>query len=51
MADKDQDTEILEELKRRAKEDIRYGEVTVLFKIHEGKITSGEIIKDKIKLG
>ena len=49
MSEKD-DT-ILIELKRRALEDIKFGTVLVEFKIHEGKIISGEIIQTKVKLG
>lgn len=41
---------IIRELKRRA-EEMRFGTITVEFKIHEGKIMSGEIIEQRIKLG
>jgi hypothetical protein len=50
MEDSDKENRILTELKRRA-EDIRYGCVTVEFKIQDGKILQGEIIQQRIKLG
>lgn len=43
--------EILQELKRRAKEEVRHGTMSVEFKIHEGIIIGGEIVGQKIKLG
>ncbi len=41
---------ILKELKRRA-EEIRFGSLTVEFKIQDGKIMAGEIIEERKKLG
>jgi hypothetical protein len=46
----DKEDNILRELKRRAQE-IRFGMITVEFKIHEGKIMAGDIIEKKEKLG
>ncbi len=46
----DKQTQILEELKRRAQE-IRFGSMTIELRIHEGKISGGEIIHKKVKLG
>ena len=41
---------ILRELKRRA-EEMRFGSITVEFKVSDGKILAGEIIEQRIKLG
>jgi len=41
---------ILKELKRRA-EEIRFGSITVEFKIHDGKITKGDILEKREMLG
>lgn len=41
---------IIRELKRRA-EEMRFGSLTVEFKIHEGKISGAEIVEQRIKLG
>jgi|GEM_PF-4112839 len=41
---------IIKELKRRADE-MRFGSMTVEFKIHEGKITKGDIIEKRESLG
>jgi hypothetical protein len=41
---------IINELKRRA-EEIRYGTITVEFKITDGKIMAGDIIHKREKLG
>lgn len=41
---------ILNELKRRA-EEIRFGTITVEFKISDGKIMAGDIIQKREKLG
>ena len=41
---------ILNELKRRA-EEIRFGTLTVEFKITDGKIMAGDIIQKREKLG
>ena len=46
----DKEESVLKELKRRC-EETKFGSITVEFKIHEGKITAGEIIKQNIKLG
>jgi hypothetical protein len=46
----DKQDEIIRELKRRA-EEVKYGTITVEFKIQDGKIMAGEIIEQKIKLG
>lgn len=43
--------QVIEELKRRAREDVRYGILVVEFKIQDGKILAGEIVEQKIKLG
>lgn len=45
------DDKIIEELKRRAADHVRYGTMVVEFKVHDGKITSGEVVEEKIKLG
>lgn len=47
----DKEEIIINELKRRAQENIRYGIMVVEFKIQDGKIIAGEIIEQKIKLG
>ena len=41
---------ILKELKRRA-EEMRFGEITVLFKIHQGRLAKGDIIEKRETLG
>lgn len=41
---------ILEELKFVAKQ-LKYGELYIMFKVHEGEIVSGEIKKEVKKLG
>ena len=41
---------ILRELKRRA-EEVRFGTITVEFKITDGKIMAGDIIQERKKLG
>lgn len=41
---------IIRELKRRA-EEMRFGSITVEFKIHEGKIMKGDIIEKRETLG
>lgn len=46
----DKQEQIIKELKRRV-EDARFGSMTVEFKFAEGKIMTGEIIEQKIKLG
>ena len=47
----DKQDRIFREIQRRAQEDIKYGELTILLKIQGGKIMAGEIIEQKIKLG
>ena len=46
----DKEEVVLEELKKRVRE-VRFGTILVEFKIHEGKISGGEIVEQKIKLG
>ena len=46
----DKDDQIIKELKRRA-EEIRFGNITVEFKITDGKIMAGDIIQKREKLG
>jgi hypothetical protein len=46
----DKQTVIINELKRRA-EEMRFGTLTVEFKVSNGKILAGEIIEQRIKLG
>ena len=41
---------ILKELKLRAQE-LRYGTITVEFKVHEGRIAKGDIIEKRETLG
>jgi hypothetical protein len=41
---------IIKELKRRADE-MRFGSMIIEFKIHEGKITKGDIIEKRESLG
>jgi len=41
---------ILRELKRRA-EEVRFGTITVEFKIHEGKLAKGDILEKRETLG
>ena len=50
MPTEDKHKQIIQELERRAGE-VKFGCMTVEFKIHEGKIMAGEIIEQKIKLG
>lgn len=47
----ERENNILVELKRRAKEDIRYGSMTIDFTIHNGVIVKGELREYKISLG
>jgi hypothetical protein len=47
----DKDEQIIQEIKRRAREDIRYGMMTIELKIQDGKIIAGELIEQKVKLG
>jgi len=46
----DKQDKILSELKRRA-EEMRFGSITVEFKIHEGKLMKGDIIEKRETLG
>jgi hypothetical protein len=46
----DKQDKIISELKRRA-EEMRFGSMTVEFKIHEGKISKGDIIEKRETLG
>jgi len=41
---------IIRELKRRA-EEVRFGSMIIEFKIHEGKISKGDIIEKRESLG
>ena len=48
----DKETKIFEEIKRRAREDIRFGNMVVEFVIHEGKVVGAELRPEtRIKLG
>jgi len=42
--------EILEKLQKKA-EQLDFGVMLIEFKVQDGKITSGEILEQKIKLG
>ena len=44
------DDDIIAELKRRA-EQVRYGSMTIEIRVQDGRIVSGEIIEQRIKLG
>jgi hypothetical protein len=46
----DKEKVIIEELKRRAQE-MRFGNITVEFKISDGRIMAGDIIQKREKLG
>lgn len=46
----DKQETIIQELKRRA-EEMRFGTLTVEFKVTEGKIMAGDIIQKREKLG
>jgi hypothetical protein len=46
----DKQEKIINELKRRA-EEMRFGSITVEFKIHEGKLAKGDIIEKRETLG
>ena len=46
----DKQDKIISELKRRA-EEMRFGTITVEFKITDGKIMAGDIIQKREKLG
>ena len=46
----DKQEQILKELKRRA-EEVKFGTITVEFKITDGKIMAGDIIQKREKLG
>ncbi len=41
---------IIRELKRRA-EEMRFGMITVEFKVHEGKLAKGDILEKRETLG
>jgi len=42
----DKEDKIIKELKKRA-EEMRFGSLTIEFKIHEGKIAKGDIIEKR----
>ena len=46
----DKQETIIQELKRRA-EEMRFGSMTIEFKIHEGKLAKGDIIEKRETLG
>lgn len=46
MAEKDKDETIIERLKELAKE-LKFGTIVVEFKIHDGKISKGDVIEKK----
>ena len=48
MTDKQED--ILKDLKKKA-QDLRFGVLIVEFKIHDGEIAQGEVIRRREKLG
>jgi len=47
----DKEGQIIKELKRRAETDIKFGKIVVEFIIHQGKISSAEILEQRVKLG
>ena len=51
MPDISKEQQIFDELRRRAKEDIRFGSITVKFKIQDGKIMGGDIVEKEERLG
>ena len=50
MSDTEKQEKILQELKRRAKE-MRFGSMTVEFKVKDEVIVAGDVVEQKIKLG
>lgn len=42
---------IWEELKKRAKNEVKFGVITVEFKTQDGRIVFAEILSERIKLG
>lgn len=51
MPAEEKDERIWEELKRRAKDIVRHGNMNVDFKTQDGKIVLAEIIQERIKIG
>lgn len=47
----DKEQTIWNEIKRRAKEDVRFGSLVIELKIQDGKIMGGSIKQQEIKLG
>lgn len=51
MSNVEKQEKILNDLKRRAEEEVRNGDIIVKLKIQDGVIVAGEIMEQKIKLG
>jgi len=47
----EKDEKIISGLKDRAKDNIKYGTLSVKFTIHDGIIVKGEVLEEKISLG
>ena len=47
----DKQEQIWQEIKRRAQEVVRNGEMDLTLKIHDGQVTGGEVKQERIKVG
>ena len=47
----DKEQSIWDEIKRRAKEEVKHGTMNIDLKIQDGRVMGGTIIKQEIKLG
>lgn len=47
----DKDQRIWNEIQRRAKEIVRFGEIYTNLKVQDGKIVLAEVLQERIKIG
>lgn len=47
----DKQEEVFKEIMRRAQEVVKNGEMDICLKVHNGRITGGEVKQERIKLG
>lgn len=47
----EKDAKIWTEIKRRAQEVVKFGEMNASFKVQDGKIVLAEILQERIKIG
>lgn len=47
----DKDQRIWQEIKRRASEIVKFGEMNTSFKVQDGKIVLAEVLQERIKIG